>query len=137
MSAPIQDMGVDLGRRNIFVTQQLLDGADVIPTFQEVGRKRVAKRVRTDWLVDSRQSCATLQRAGEDRIVNVVPPLRIISRVYAASERWEYKLPRKVAIRIAVFTGQRVRKPYRAESGRQVHGVERTGTLNFGLQWDN
>ena len=63
MPSSIQDMGVDLGRRNIFVSQQLLDSADVIAAFQEVGGERMAQRVRADGLVDPRQTCATLQRA--------------------------------------------------------------------------
>ena len=46
MPAPIKDKCVDLGRRHIHVTQQLLDRADVVTALQKMGRKRIPQRVR-------------------------------------------------------------------------------------------
>ena len=38
----VEDVGVDLGGLDVFVTQQFLDGADVVASFQEVGGEAVA-----------------------------------------------------------------------------------------------
>ena len=42
-TAPVQDMGVDHRRAHVLVAQQLLDRPNIIPIFQQVGRKGVAK----------------------------------------------------------------------------------------------
>ncbi len=41
----VQNMGVDHGRFQISMTQELLDGADIVAVFQEVRRKRMPKGV--------------------------------------------------------------------------------------------
>ena len=48
-----EDVGVDHGRADVFVTEQLLDGADVGPGFQQVGREGVAQGVGADGLWDA------------------------------------------------------------------------------------
>ena len=45
--AAVQDMGVDHGRRDVLVTQQLLYRSDVIAGSQEMGREAMAQRVTT------------------------------------------------------------------------------------------
>ena len=47
-------MGVDHGCAHVLMSQQLLDRADVLPPFQQVGRKRVAEGVATGRLRESR-----------------------------------------------------------------------------------
>jgi len=42
---PLEDVSVDHGRRDVVVTQELLDGADVVARFEEVGCEAVAKGV--------------------------------------------------------------------------------------------
>jgi hypothetical protein len=39
------DMGVDLGRADILVSEQLLYGTDILSPLQQMGRKRVTKGV--------------------------------------------------------------------------------------------
>ena len=40
------DMRVDLSRRDIGVAEHLLDGSQIGPTFEQMGRKRMAQRMR-------------------------------------------------------------------------------------------
>jgi hypothetical protein len=37
-SAPVQDMSIDHGGLDVFVTEQLLYGPDIVPVFQEMRR---------------------------------------------------------------------------------------------------
>ena len=46
-------MRVDLGCLDVFVTQKLLDGADVVMILQQVGSEGVAERVRRDSFGDA------------------------------------------------------------------------------------
>ena len=45
---PVQDVRVGLRGRDVAVSERLLQGADVLPVFQQVRRERVAQRVGTD-----------------------------------------------------------------------------------------
>ncbi len=45
-------MGINLRRLHIRMTEQLLHRANVLATFQEMSRKRMAKGVRRRWLDD-------------------------------------------------------------------------------------
>ncbi len=49
-----EHMRIDHGRPNIFVTKKRLDGSKVGSVFQEVGRERLAKRIRRDPFRDFR-----------------------------------------------------------------------------------
>src|SRR5262249_24593310 len=49
----VQDVRVDHGRADVAVAEQLLDGADVVSGFEQVGRKRVAERVAAGVLRDA------------------------------------------------------------------------------------
>ena len=46
--AAIEDMRVDHGRRDLLVPEELLDGPNVIPCYEQVGGEAVAQRVWTD-----------------------------------------------------------------------------------------
>jgi hypothetical protein len=50
----VGDVGVDLGRVDGGVAEELLDGADVGAVAEEVGREGVAERVRRDGARDAR-----------------------------------------------------------------------------------
>jgi hypothetical protein len=47
-SAAIENVGIDHGGFDIFVTEEFLDGADVVAVLEEVGCKAVAEGVATD-----------------------------------------------------------------------------------------
>lgn len=49
--ATVEHVGIDHGCAHILMAQELLDCADVLPPFQQVRRKGVAKRMATGSLV--------------------------------------------------------------------------------------
>ena len=55
------------------VTQQFLDGTDVLPTLQQVRCKRMPQRVRGDLLGDLRTPCRPLDRGAQRPLVKVMP----------------------------------------------------------------
>ena len=58
--ASVEDVGVDHGGRHVAVPEQLLDGADVVAGFEEVGGEAVAQGVAGDPLGDSAAVAALL-----------------------------------------------------------------------------
>ena len=47
-ATPVGDVRVQLGGRQVCVAEHLLDGAQVGPSFEQVGRERVPEQVRVD-----------------------------------------------------------------------------------------
>ena len=62
----LDDVGIDLRRRYIGVTQQLLDRAQIRPSFQQMAGKRMAEHMRRDpRRLDSGGSSERLQLLAE------------------------------------------------------------------------
>jgi len=59
--ASIENVGVDHGGFNVFVTKQFLDGADIVAIFQEVGGEGVSENVRGDMFVDASLFCSSFE----------------------------------------------------------------------------
>ena len=53
MASPVQDVGVDHGRRDIRVAQECLDGSDIVAGVEQICGKGLAKRVASCPLDDS------------------------------------------------------------------------------------
>src|ERR1017187_4007067 len=53
-AAPVQDVGVDHGRRDVAVAEKLLDRADVGAALEKLGREGVAQRVAARGFADAR-----------------------------------------------------------------------------------
>jgi hypothetical protein len=51
-SAPVEDACIDHRRPHVVVSEQLLDGADVVPGLQKTGRETVPQAVRRAGFVD-------------------------------------------------------------------------------------
>ena len=62
--APVGDVRVDLGRREVGVAEHLLDAAEVGAALEQVGRERVAEQVRVDAL---RLEAGLLGEAAQDQ----------------------------------------------------------------------
>ena len=54
-------MGVDHGRLDALVAEQLLDGTDVVPVLKELGREGVSQGVASDRFEDSRPADGILE----------------------------------------------------------------------------
>ena len=74
-STALQDVSVDHGRLDILVPEQFLDGANVVSTLQEMGRKGVTKRMRSYVLVDLCTTGGFTDGFLDDRFVNVMPAM--------------------------------------------------------------
>jgi hypothetical protein len=108
--AAIQDVGVDHGRLDVTVAQQLLDRADVIACTQQIGSKSVAQRVRTDGLRNLRLPRCRMDRFLQHRLVDVVPPRFTKVRVAADLRGREHPLLAPFAIRTGILARQCVRQ---------------------------
>ena len=71
VTAAVEHVGVDHGGGDVAVTEQLLDGADVVAAFEQVGREAVAQGVRADaW--GGRHARGAAGRPLQDGLVEVV-----------------------------------------------------------------
>lgn len=80
-AAAIQNMSVDHRRRNISMSQQLLNGADVVASLQQMCRKAMPKRVATRRFVNTRCSDRVFDCALQHRLSEVVTLLSIAARI--------------------------------------------------------
>lgn len=80
-SAAVEDVGVDHRRLNLFVPQQILNGSDVVPVFEHVGREGVPEGVGRDVLAEIGQVGGQLNRlaqtAGGDVMAAAVATARV------------------------------------------------------------
>jgi hypothetical protein len=90
----VQDMGIPHHRRYITVAQQLLNGPDVIPRFQQVRGERMPEGVATGTLRDSRSAHRLDNGAPHDGGMKMMttPDSRV--RVPMVSRRRKHSLPR-------------------------------------------
>jgi hypothetical protein len=67
--ALVEDMGVNHGGFDIFMTEQFLDGADVVAVLEQVGGKTMAESVTTHGFVNFGAADGLLERSPKDSIV--------------------------------------------------------------------
>src|SRR5213594_819331 len=70
----IEDMGVDHGGGHVAVTEQLLDGSDVVAALQKVGRERMAQGVAARGLGDAGLADGDFDEPLQDGLVQVMAP---------------------------------------------------------------
>ena len=69
----VENVGVDHGPGNVAVTEEFLDGADVVPSFQKMRREAMAERVRSDGLGDGGRASSGVNGLLHDRFVQMMP----------------------------------------------------------------
>ena len=74
-AAPVEDVGIDHGGRDVGVSKQLLDGADIVAPLQQVGREGVPERVAARRLRHSGAAKRLLESSLKDRIESRAPRL--------------------------------------------------------------
>ena len=67
-------MGIDHGRLDVLVSQELLDGADGVAGHQQVGGEAVPEGVAADLLGDAGRTGGGVNGLADDRLVEVVAP---------------------------------------------------------------
>ena len=71
-TATVQDMGVDHGGADVLVSEELLDGADVVAVLEEMGGEGVAEGVAGDALGEGGVAVGLGDGALDDGLVEVV-----------------------------------------------------------------
>ena len=87
-------MGVDHRGRDVSVTEQLLEGSNVCPVLQEVGRERAPEGMTGRTLGDPSASNCISDGALHRSLVEVVTPDLAGRRVSVGAGRWKHPLPR-------------------------------------------
>ena len=72
-SPALQDVGVDHGGFDILMSEQFLDGANVVSTLQEVRSKRVTECMRGHMLVNLCMMSGFADSFLDDSFMNVMP----------------------------------------------------------------
>jgi len=90
-AAPVQHVGVNHRGFDILMAQQFLNRADVIPIFQQMGRKRVAESVTTRTLAQAGFSGCLFDSPLQDGFMEVM------SSLY--SRAWGYAETRETRVR--------------------------------------
>ena len=96
----IQDVGINHGRADIFVTKEFLNGANVITLYQQVCGKGMAQTVAIGTFDDSRRGHCSLECALQDTFGHVMPLFSSTARIDRNSRRRKNILPNPFAFRV-------------------------------------
>lgn len=107
-SAAAQDVGVDHRGADVAVAEQLLDRADVVAVFEQVGREGVAQRVAGDALGNAGCRAGAADGALEHGLVQVPAPDLSGRPLRMRPRGGEEPLPRPLEVRERVLAGQSV-----------------------------
>ena len=91
--AAVQHVGVDHGGSDVAVAQQFLNGADVMPPFQQMGGKGMAQAVGCGWLADLCRDHSPSDRFLHQARIQVMPTLLTGLVVAPALVLGEHPLP--------------------------------------------
>ena len=91
--ATVENVGVDLRGADVTVSQELLDGADIVACLEQVRREGVAKGVRACALGDPGEPHGIPDRTLQDRLVEMVAAVLPGTLVDADPSRREHPLP--------------------------------------------
>src|SRR5690606_20261441 len=118
--ATIQHMRIDLRRRHILVAEQLLDRANVVARFKQVGSEAVAQGMRRDRLCQAGALRRAFYRALQDILVEVVAFGAPVPGVAGTPRGRKHVLPMQGARRAGVLARQRMRQGHFAETQCQI-----------------
>lgn len=120
----MKDVGIDLGGFDVLVTKKLLDGADIITGFEEMGGEGVTERVATGGLGDAAGFDGGVDRALEVGVVGVVAAGEAGARVEAEFGGGKDILPAPFFIGVGIFTLEGVGEVNGAIAGLEIGLVE-------------
>ena len=104
--SPLKHMSIDHGCADIFMTQEFLDGANIIPVLEKMGGEAMAKGMRADRLIHTgptgRLSNGLLNIAG----MNMMSQFFTSARLAGIFRSREYVLPGPFPRCTWVFPGQ-------------------------------
>lgn len=106
--AAVEDVGVDHGGGDVAVAEQLLDGADVVAGFEEVGGEGVAEGVAADALGELCGERCLADGTLNDGFVEVVTAALVGFGVVVDAGGGEEPLPRPFAGGVRVLASERL-----------------------------
>ena len=118
--SPIEDVCVDLGRADVPVTEELLNGADVMVVLEQVGGEGVPKRVTRRALRNARATCCLPHRPLQHGLVQVVPAALAGDAIHVEPGRRKHPLPHPLPPRVRVLARQRPRQFHSAGAALQI-----------------
>ncbi len=133
-SAALEDVGVDHGGAHIFVTEEFLDGADVVAVLKKVGSEGMAEGVAGDAFGQAGLLGGLADGALQAGGVYVVAALLAGARVAGASGSRKEVLPAEFASGVGVFFGQGVGEIDFAIAGGQVFLVQEADAFDLAAQ---
>ena len=89
---------------DVLVPQKFLNRSDVVAVVQQVGRKRMSKRVWASRFRDLRFEPGLVNGLLENRFVEVVAPLFSCDRIGVMAGGWKHPLPSPVPTRAGILS---------------------------------
>ncbi len=106
----VEHVGVAHRRPDIRVTEQLLDGPDVVTRLQQVGRKRMPKRVAAGGFTDATRRDRGVDGALQGRLVHVMAQATLGMWLDVGALRRNYPSPNPLRGRVRVLDAEGVRQ---------------------------
>ena len=131
----LHHVGIDLRRRHILVTEEVLNRPDVVPAFEKVRGKRMPERVTTRGLGQPGRADGNLDGALEAGLVNVMPAAVAAARVGGEAFGREDVLPRPFAVRVRILLGQGVGQIDATVTGGQIVFMQAVDAFQMGLEF--
>ena len=105
-AAAIEDVSIDHGGGDIFVPKQILDGADIVAGFKQMGGKAVAKGMATDRFGEVGGLGGASDRFLQATGVNMVAVGEACAGVGGVFSRRKDVLPDPLAVGMGIFAVQ-------------------------------
>ena len=80
----VKDVGVDHGCSHVFVTQQILDGSNIVAVLQQMRSKGMAQRMATDAFLNGRFASRVFDSALQGGRVNMMTVFLPVARIEGA-----------------------------------------------------
>ena len=109
-SASVEDVGIDHRGPHVSMTEQFLDGSDVVSVPQEMRGKAVSQRVATCRFSDSSAYNRSIDRSLDHGFVHVVAPRGSSFGLRESAGCGENVLLAPLAVGVGVFVGECVRQ---------------------------
>jgi hypothetical protein len=130
----VQEVGIEHRRRDVLVTEQLLNCSDIVPVLEEMRGERVPESMAARGFVDTRLADRFAHGALEHRLVGVVAQDGAAPRIPRKLPGREDVLPRPFARRPGVLPGHGVREADPGQGLGEVELVEAPHTLDLGRE---
>lgn len=123
--AVVEDLGVDHRGLHAAVSEQLLNGADVVATGQQLRGEGVAEGVKSSELADRGLLDGTAESPLDDRFVQVVAVTNTRLTVLVVRRGGEHVLPTPFAVGVGILLGQGIGEGRAAEAVVEITDMSR------------